>query len=85
MNEREMLMRKMSAAQFAAWELHIYLDTHPDDCSALESYNKYKQRYATLAAEYESKYGPITAGQNSGSAWCWTNDPWPWENKEEVQ
>lgn len=30
------LMREISAVKFAAWELHLYLDTHPCDEKALE-------------------------------------------------
>ena len=29
MNEQERLMRQINATQFAAWELHVFLDTHP--------------------------------------------------------
>ena len=29
MSEQERLMRQISAYQFSAWELHIFLDTHP--------------------------------------------------------
>ncbi|MBR6551257.1 MAG: spore coat protein CotJB, partial [Clostridia bacterium] len=28
MNERNRLLQKLSAVQFAMWELHLYLDTH---------------------------------------------------------
>ena len=34
MNEQEKLMRQISAHSFSAWELHIFLDTHPNDCEA---------------------------------------------------
>lgn len=37
-----------SALSFAAWELRLYLNTHPDDERALEAYRK-------LCASHESK------------------------------
>ena len=43
MDSKEMLLRKISTSQFAAWELHIYLDTHPNDKQAIESYADYEQ------------------------------------------
>ena len=80
MNDREMLLRRLSAAQFAAWELKMYLDTHPNDQKARVSAQKYQERTDALAAEYESKYGPVTnTDPFSGSRWKWVDDPWPWD------
>ena len=31
MNEQERLLLRIRAMQFAQWELHIFLDTHPND------------------------------------------------------
>ena len=84
MNTREMLLRKISSAQFAAWELHIYLDTHPNDKQAMESYKKYKARANELIAQYEAQFGPLKTADTMGdSRWEWINEPWPWENCEE--
>ncbi len=79
MNDRQKLLRKISVAQFAAWELHLYLDTHPCDTSASEMFRKYTDECNTLKAEYEAKYGPLTA-KNSTDA-DWLDSPWPWENE----
>lgn len=80
MNEREKLLRKVSTAQFAAWELHIYLDTHPCDKTALRNYEKYDRQYRALMAEYESKYGPLTPSDTYGdTSWEGVCAPWPWE------
>ena len=38
------LMREISAVEFAAWELHLYLDTHPCDEKALEMQQNYVER-----------------------------------------
>ncbi|MBR5496740.1 MAG: spore coat protein CotJB [Clostridia bacterium] len=76
MNERMKLMRSLGAQQFAAWELHLYLDTHPCDEDAKRMHDKHMARAAELKAEYESKYGPLTA---EGDGCEWLKDPWPWE------
>ena len=74
------LMRELSAVNFAAWELHLYLDTHPCDEKALEMHRKYTERAMELKDEYEECFGPLTHHSASGLAWI--KDPWPWEYKE---
>ncbi len=82
-NERETLLKRISVARFAAWELHIYLDTHPADKRALKSFQQYEATADKLTKEYEEKYGPLTAGDTYGdSSWQWIHSPWPWENTE---
>lgn len=82
MNSRNHDMLRLSSVQFAAWELHMYLDTHPNDKSAKERYNKYMAEYLNLLAEFEKKYGPIT---QSAKGNAWLADPWPWENDKECE
>ena len=78
---REALMLKISSAQFAAWEMHIFLDTHPHNKEALELRDKYVKQYKELKKEYESKYGPITFENNTPNRWL--ANPWPWDYEEE--
>lgn len=74
---KEKLMQRLSAAQFGMQEMRLYLDTHKDDNSAEELYNKYKAKYEALKAEYEKEYAPLTLnGKNSDE---WLKNPWPWE------
>ncbi len=79
MNNKEMLLRRLSAAQFAVWEMHLYLDTHPCDTAAIEAYNTYYKRYQELLKEYTSRYGDLTAGMEESEHWQWTDSPWPWD------
>ncbi len=74
------LMREISAVRFAAWELHLYLDTHPCDEKALNMHRKYSDRAMELKNMYEENFGPLT--HESASGLKWTKDPWPWEYKE---
>ena len=83
MSNREALLKKISVARFAAWELHIYLDTHPNDQRALKSYKQYQEKAKALTAEFEEQYGPLASCDMYGdSSWQWINDPWPWEKQE---
>ncbi len=79
MNDKQKLLRKISVAQFAAWELHLYLDTHPCDTSANEMFKKYTAECNALKKEYEAKYGHLTAKSSNEADWL--DSPWPWENE----
>lgn len=83
MNDRDMLLRKMAQTGFAMWELHMYLDTHPNDQMAMQKMKEYETKNIVYTKEYESKYGPIVAGDAGQSRWSWLCDPWPWDNPEE--
>jgi spore coat protein JB len=78
--DRCKLLREVSAVSFAAWELHLYLDTHPCDEKALEMHKKYSERAMELKKEYEEYFGPLT--HEFGSGCIWVKDPWPWEYVE---
>ena len=77
MNKREKLLRSISAAQFALWELHLYLNTHPADMEALALHAQYEVKLAKLRAEFEEKYGPLTPATGEGVEWL--KNPWPWD------
>ncbi len=74
---KEKLLKRLSAAQFAMYELRLFLDTHKDNKEALQMYDKYQSKYDVLKKEYEQQFGPLTLnGLNSDE---WLKDPWPWE------
>ena len=58
-------------AAFAAWEVRLYLDTHPDDVQARALLQQLvgdccEPNYATTFLNEEC------------ARWAWTDDPWPW-------
>ncbi|MBQ6819498.1 MAG: spore coat protein CotJB [Clostridia bacterium] len=80
MNDRQALLNRISVARFAAWELHIYLDTHPNDKQAMRNFEKYQKTADELTVQYEAKYGPLISSDVYGdTSWQWINAPWPWE------
>ena len=79
-NKKQMLLR-LSAVQFAAWELHMYLDTHPGDTNATLRYKELEVQYQQLLAEYEDQFGPLVMPA-TGNAWL--EEPWPWETEKGV-
>ena len=56
---------------FAIWELHIFLDTHPNNRRALKTYNDYVEKRMILAEEYEEKFGPLHLGREETDKWTW--------------
>ncbi len=81
-NSKERLMKAYQAYSFAAYDALLYLDAYPNSREALESYNKYQRMAAKAKAEYEAKYGPITA-PSEVNGWQWTDAPWPWQMTDE--
>lgn len=78
---RKELMRQIKEYDFAAYELMLFLDTHPKDTKALAMYHEVVKKAKLLRSEYETNYGPITANNvMSKESWTWIDSPWPWEN-----
>ena len=79
MSSRGNAMRKLQAAKFALLEMHLYLDTHPEDLDAIAAYKKYESKYMVLRCEYEEKYGSIHWLGAPGVEWL--KNPWPWDSE----
>ena len=80
-NERDMMLYKIQQMAFAAHDINLYLDTHPNDANSISLYNKYNMETKRLTNEYERKYGPIDLSDDEGlgmTPWSWINEPWPW-------
>lgn len=80
-NDREAMLYKVQEAAFAAHELNLYLDTHPNDANAIRLYNEYNKQERTFNDQYERKYGPIDLSDTEGlsmTPWAWIKEPWPW-------
>ncbi len=77
MTDRRKLLARLSASQFAAWEVRVYLDTHPCDRVAADLLARYTKETAALKAEYERQYGPLTVANPEEADW--QRDPWPWD------
>ena len=62
------------AAAFAAWELRLYLNTHPNDKQALALFRKLCRE-----ADDPNYATSFLKDVECASGWDWTDDPWPWE------
>ena len=79
--DKKQLLWQMTAEQFAAFDVQLYLDTHPHDRNALTLLEKYQKNYMSYKKQYESAYGPITSDAMAYDSWRWVNNPWPWERE----
>lgn len=80
-NEREKDLYKLQEMAFAAHDINLYLDTHPNDSNAIRLYNDYNRQEQMLNNAYERKYGPVDLSDNEGlsmTPWAWIKEPWPW-------
>ena len=64
------------AASFSAWDLRLYLNTHPDDKQAMALFRRLCEEAG------EPNYATTFLEDGCGASdWGWTDDPWPWERR----
>lgn len=76
------LLRCLQEYNFAAYDMLLYLDTHPYDKKAFSLYKELVEKTKNLKDDYESKYGPLTPyGAARANEFNWLKGPWPWEKE----
>ena len=79
---RQELMSEIQQLDFAATELTLFLDTHPNDEDALSMFVKVASALKSLKHDYATKYGPIYVTDSSDNApfdWVAPANNWPWQ------
>ena len=80
MDKANKYLLKLQELQFAALELHLYLDTHPYDTQAQQDIMALTQQIHMLMPKVEKYYGPLTPlSFNRENPVRWITEPWPWE------
>jgi len=80
---RAQLLQRLQAADFAAHDTALYLNTHPNDTKALAYYKKVCSEACQLREQYTALFGPLRHEDvTSDTHWTWINEPWPWERGE---
>ena len=72
----------LCTASFAAKEIQLFLDTHPENREAAGTLEREMRLEREATRAYERSYGPITlrAAVEDGR-YLWINNPWPWEKE----
>ena len=82
MNEREKNLKRVQMFDFILDELNLYLDTHPNDKSALDYFAQYQYLHNEAVNQYEAKFGPLRAEDSMNETYFdWIKGPWPWESE----
>ena len=72
-NEKERLMYEIGMYGFGMNDLVLYLDTNPQDQTALTKFNNLQNEYKRAVRNYENRFGPINLTSDSLDKL-----PWPW-------
>lgn len=76
---RDELLKSLSSLDFMAVDLGLYLNTHPEDCEAVDEYNRIIKAADKVRMKYEEEYGPLCSFRSyARDGWSWIDNPWPW-------
>lgn len=76
------LLKKIQSYKFAAYDMLLYLDTHPTDKEAFRMFRELVSKTKKCIAEYESQYGPLSVHSAADfDSFKWSESPWPWEKE----
>ncbi len=75
-------LKQLQSYKFAAHDMLLYLDTHPDDKKAFSIYKSLVAKANALMQEYQRKNGPLSAmAAAEFDEFRWLESPWPWEKE----
>ena len=96
MADRKALLAQINETSFLLNDLTLYLDTHPLDMAAMESFQDAMTKRRQLLADFAKEYEPLTmnciccdTNNQSGSYtkypgqkhFTWSDGPLPWDNE----
>lgn len=81
MSKQEQLYQ-VQKFNFAAYDMLLYLDTHPEDRKAFKMFKELVEKLKKMISAYESQYGPLTPYSSASfNEFTWLDSPWPWERE----
>lgn len=78
--KKEELLLSIQELTFALKDLNLYLDLHPDDKNALETFKNYSEELKRHKEIYNKEYSALCANEVNKNYFDWVNSPWPWDN-----
>lgn len=84
MTDKQKAMLLVQQTCFALDEAVLFLDTHPTDKKAMEYFRRAQIKRDAAVADYEKRYGPLTAAATKSAEWNWIDNPWPWQIETEA-
>ncbi len=81
MSKQEKLL-ELQKYNFAAYDMLLYLDTHPDDKKGFRMFKELVEKFKKLKREYEDTFGPLEPYSAARyGTFKWLEEPWPWEKE----
>lgn len=73
-------LAELMALDFVAHELALYLDTHPEDGEAFETWKTFTALAKEGRVRYAEMCGPVLRSDTAlYDSWVWPETAWPWE------
>lgn len=86
--DRDKILNELTALDFMAVDLALYLDTHPMHREAIMLYNQIIETADVVREKYEAQFGPLCSFRSmdrNADMWTWIADPWPWDSSFNFQ
>lgn len=84
MKSREQLLKEIGMHSFAAFEIALFSDNHPNETMAIKDREKHLSEAKKSMEEYEARYGALNMNDiPAQNRWTWIDDPWPWNNEKD--
>jgi spore coat protein JB len=83
-SKKEQLLYILMQYRFYIWDLHLYLDTHPNNEEALKLKEKYQEDFEKLENLYENNFDILTHDKEN-KKFRWNSNPWPFEGDISVE
>lgn len=79
---RSDMLKQIQCYNFAAYDMLLYLDTHPEDKKAFKMFQELVNKTNELKRVFEEEFGPLSQfATASQDCFNWLNSPWPWEKE----
>lgn len=79
-NQRQQALLAVQINDFAAHEINLYLDMHPNNQRMAQLYTEFAKKAKEAKKAFESIYGPLSVQDSSNQIpFEWVQGPWPWE------
>lgn len=80
--ERDEVLSRLTALDFMAVDMALYLDIHHHDKEAIEIYNQILKEADSIRCIYEEHFGPLCSyrSMSDSNHFKWIDNPWPWQD-----
>lgn len=82
MTEKQQALLDVQRQEFAMSDAGLYLDSHPEDETALQYFRTQCKQLQQAEELYHKHFGPLMmCDAGKASRWSWSDEPWPWETE----